>query len=119
MRVGGSIFAATYRDRLLLKLPERDVTELLTAGLGQPFCKPGQRPYREWVLVPLDGKSAPIHLSAPEVSMVFKPATRHAASARLRRWLRRWWTSSCPARTGGISCGPSASHPGAATCQSF
>lgn len=55
MRVGGSIFAATYRDRLLLKLPERDVTELLTAGLGQPFCKPGQRPYREWVLVPLDG----------------------------------------------------------------
>ncbi len=38
---------------------------------------------RAAVLVPLDGKSAPIHLSAPDSTLVFKPATRHASSARL------------------------------------
>lgn len=55
LRVGGSVFAATFRDRMMLKLPEHEVAELIGAGLGLPFSKPGQRPYREWVLVPLDG----------------------------------------------------------------
>ncbi|MGL4541994.1 MAG: hypothetical protein ACRCUI_05750 [Polymorphobacter sp.] len=37
---------------------------------------------RSAVLVPLDG-AAPVHLSAPASTLVFKPGTRHAASARL------------------------------------
>jgi hypothetical protein len=37
---------------------------------------------RSALLVPLDG-SAPIHLSAPASTLVFRPGTRHAASAQL------------------------------------
>jgi hypothetical protein len=31
------------------------VDRLIGSGLGQPLAKPGQRPMREWVLLPFDG----------------------------------------------------------------
>ncbi len=55
MRIGGSVFACSHRGRLMLKLPEEEVNGLIGAGLGLPLAKPGQRPMREWVLVPFDG----------------------------------------------------------------
>ena len=55
MRVRGSVFAASHRGRMMIKLPETEVSELVGAGLGLPLSKPGQRPHREWVLVPFDG----------------------------------------------------------------
>lgn len=59
MRVANQVFACTYRDRLMIKLPEADVNALIAAGLGDPLSKPGQRPMREWVLVPFDGAAGP------------------------------------------------------------
>jgi len=55
MRVDNQVFACTYRDRLMIKLPEDEVNTLISEGLGLPLAKPGQRPMREWVLVPFDG----------------------------------------------------------------
>ncbi|HEU5483375.1 MAG TPA: TIGR03086 family metal-binding protein [Microlunatus sp.] len=58
MRVADQVFACTYRDRLMIKLPEQQVASLIGSGLGRPLAKPGQRPMREWVLVPFDGSAA-------------------------------------------------------------
>lgn len=57
MRVANQVFACTYQGRLMIKLPESTVQELIGAGLGLPLAKPGQRPMREWVLVPFDGSA--------------------------------------------------------------
>lgn len=57
MRVGGSVFACPHGGRLMIKLPATDVAELIGHGLGLPLAKPGQRPMREWVLVPFDGSA--------------------------------------------------------------
>ena len=57
MRVANQVFACTYKDRLMIKLPAPRVQELIGAGLGLPLAKPGQRPMREWVLVPFDGSA--------------------------------------------------------------
>lgn len=55
MRVNNQVFACTHRERLMIKLPEDEVNALIDQGLGLPLAKPGQRPMREWVLVPFDG----------------------------------------------------------------
>lgn len=55
MRVQNRVFACPHRGRLMIKLPEDEVNALIGAGLGLPLAKPGQRPMREWVLVPFDG----------------------------------------------------------------
>jgi uncharacterized protein (TIGR03086 family) len=55
MRVDHQVFACTHRSRLMIKLPADEVDSLIGAGLGEPLGKPGQRPMREWVLVPFDG----------------------------------------------------------------
>lgn len=55
MRVDNQVFACTHRGRLMIKLPEDEVNALIGEGLGLPLAKPGQRPMREWVLVPFDG----------------------------------------------------------------
>ena len=40
------------------ELPADDVDRLIGTGLGHPLAKPGQRPMREWVLLPFDGAAA-------------------------------------------------------------
>ena len=55
LRVRNQVFACTHRGRLMIKLPADEVDELIATGLGAPLSKPGQRPMREWVLVPFDG----------------------------------------------------------------
>lgn len=55
LRVDQQVFACTHRGRLMLKLPADEVEQLIDTGLGAPLAKPGQRPMREWVLVPFDG----------------------------------------------------------------
>lgn len=55
MRVGNRVFATPHQGRLMIKLPQQEVDGLIRAGLGRPLAKPGQRPHREWVLVPFDG----------------------------------------------------------------
>lgn len=57
MRVDNRVFACTHRNRLMLKLPADEVAELIAADLGLPLAKPGQRPMREWALVPFDGSA--------------------------------------------------------------
>ena len=49
------VFACTHRGQLMIKLPADEVDRLVAAGLGAPLSKPGQRPMREWVLLPFDG----------------------------------------------------------------
>lgn len=55
MRVRNQVFACPHRGRLMVKLPVDEVDRLIGTGLGQPLAKPGQRPMREWVLLPFDG----------------------------------------------------------------
>jgi uncharacterized protein (TIGR03086 family) len=55
LRIGGSVFATPHQGRLMIKLPAEEVDRLIATGLGLPLSKPGQRPMREWVLVPYDG----------------------------------------------------------------
>lgn len=57
MRVNNQVFACTYQGRLMIKLPKTDVDDLIAAGLARPLAKPGQRPMREWALVPFDGSA--------------------------------------------------------------
>ena len=57
MRVRNKVFACTYRNRLMIKLPADEVDRLIDTGLGEPMGKPGQQPMREWVLLPFDGSS--------------------------------------------------------------
>ena len=42
----------------MIKLPADEVDRLIGTGLGAPLSKPGQRPMREWVLLPFDGAAA-------------------------------------------------------------
>ena len=58
MRVRHQVFACTHRGQLMIKLPADDVDRLIGTGLGHPLAKPGQRPMREWVLLPFDGAAA-------------------------------------------------------------
>ena len=58
MRVGDAIFATPHQGRLMIKLPEREVTELIESRVGLPLSKTGARPMREWVVVPFDGAAA-------------------------------------------------------------
>lgn len=55
LRIDHQVFACTHRGQLMLKLPADEVEQLIGTGLGAPLAKPGQRPMREWVLVPFDG----------------------------------------------------------------
>lgn len=43
-------------DALLVKLPERRVSELIDAGKGEPFA-PAGRTFREWVAVPVPDRA--------------------------------------------------------------
>jgi uncharacterized protein (TIGR03086 family) len=58
LRVRDQVFACPHKGRLMIKLPEEEVDELIGSGRGRPLAKPGQRPMREWVLVPFDGAAA-------------------------------------------------------------
>ena len=55
LRVRNQVFACTHRGRLMIKLPADEVDQLISTGLGAALSKPGQRPMREWVLLPFDG----------------------------------------------------------------
>ncbi len=54
LTVGGKIFAFLKDGRLVVKVPAREVTELLATGQGQPF-RTGQRTMREWIVLPVEG----------------------------------------------------------------
>lgn len=58
MRVRNRVFACPHRGQLMIKLPAEEVDRLIGTGLGYPLAKPGQRPAREWVLLPFDGAAA-------------------------------------------------------------
>jgi TfoX N-terminal domain len=49
IRYEGKIFAMFVRSRLVLKLPEQRVSELVAAGHGIPFDANKGVPYREWL----------------------------------------------------------------------
>ncbi|HEY5980331.1 MAG TPA: TIGR03086 family metal-binding protein [Microlunatus sp.] len=55
LRVHNRVFACTHQGRLMIKLGADEVDQLIGTGLGAPLSKPGQRPMREWVLLPFDG----------------------------------------------------------------
>jgi hypothetical protein len=53
LRIGGAFFASydTRTGRLLVKLPESTVQELLAEGLAEPFA-PAGRTFRQWAAIP-------------------------------------------------------------------
>ncbi len=53
LRSAGEFFAMPRHDSrdTVLKLPAERVTGLVSAGVGQPFG-PGEKVFKEWVLVP-------------------------------------------------------------------
>lgn len=49
LQVGGRIFAMISHDRLVLKLPRKQVAELIATGAGSPFDAGKGRPLAEWL----------------------------------------------------------------------
>jgi hypothetical protein len=49
LKINNSIFAMLVGDRLVVKLPRRQVTELIESGVGEPFDAGKGKPMKEWV----------------------------------------------------------------------
>ncbi|UUZ80171.1 hypothetical protein LJK88_35205 [Paenibacillus sp. P26] len=51
LRAGGKMFAFCSKERLIVKLPQRRVAELIADGRGQPCVMGRGRTMREWVVI--------------------------------------------------------------------
>ena len=54
LKINNAIFAMLVGDRLVVKLPRQRVTQLIEAGVGEPFDAGKGKPMREWVGLPGD-----------------------------------------------------------------
>jgi hypothetical protein len=73
LRYRGKIFAMLVRGRLVVKLPETRVAELITAGEGAAFDANKGTPMREWLS--LDPESGLDWLSLASEALDFARAT--------------------------------------------
>src|SRR5215208_8185983 len=49
LKINNAIFAMLVGDRLVVKLPRQRVTQLIEAGVGEPFDAGKGKPMKEWV----------------------------------------------------------------------
>lgn len=49
LKVGGKLFAMVSKEKLVVKLPQGRVGELIDAGTGEPFDAGKGKPMKEWV----------------------------------------------------------------------
>jgi hypothetical protein len=83
LRVGREVLALVdYKaSGLVVKLPLDRVTDLIDAGIGQPFA-PAGRVFKEWVSVPEPNRKLWRHLLEEGVLFVAKPVARKGGSRR-------------------------------------
>ena len=60
LKVGGRVFAGSWRGGVVVKVPRERVAELVAAGDGAPFDPGMGRVMREWVLVADPGAWEPL-----------------------------------------------------------
>jgi hypothetical protein len=82
LRYRGKIFAMLVRGRLVVKLPEARVAELITAGEGIAFDANKGTPMREWFS--LDPGSGLDWLSAANEALDYARAAAQTRTARSR-----------------------------------
>ena len=73
LKVGGKLFAMPVEGKLVVKLPEDRVQELIADGSGMPFALGHGRLMREWVAIPASDADRWIHL-AEEARAFVAPA---------------------------------------------
>jgi len=57
--LGRRMFACVYAEKLVLKLPAAQVTELVDRSVAEHFCPPGKLPMRQWCELHADAWRAP------------------------------------------------------------
>jgi hypothetical protein len=76
LKVNGSIFAMLTRGRLVVKLPEPRVRELIAGGDGEPFDAGKGKPMKEWVTVTGDGQGTWRDLTEEALAFVGRAHSR-------------------------------------------
>jgi len=70
LRVEGRIFAMVSRDRLVLKLPQRRVAELIGSGGGAAYDAGKGRPLKEWVSLDPERQDGWLELASEALAFV-------------------------------------------------
>lgn len=73
LKVDGSIFAMLTQGRLVVKLPQARVTELVDAGTGVPFTAGKTAPMKEWLSITDDEPSTRLALAQEALAFVRDP----------------------------------------------
>ena len=74
LRVNGKVFAMFVKDRLVIKLPQPRVMELVASGEGAPYEYSNGRVTKEWVAIQLTSREHWHHLA--EEAMTFADSKR-------------------------------------------
>jgi len=51
LRVNGKIFAMLSKGKLVVRLPDQRMNEIIASGNGEPYTQGQNRPTKEWLIV--------------------------------------------------------------------